>query len=128
MEYASAISFIERSAAGDYTEAEHREFIDWLFTASAREVQGVMDAAMAGRLALDTEQTADPGLVGRIEAALDQFEEESRQEHEEQAGQVPAQETEQAAEEERVAPGRIRRFPRFTVAAAIILLLAGAGW
>jgi ferric-dicitrate binding protein FerR (iron transport regulator) len=108
MEYSSAIAFIQKFAAGDYTEGEHREFIAWLRLASVAEVEGVMDAAMARGLALTAEKEADAVLVSRIEAALNQFEQESGQ--------------------ERAGPAPIRRLTRWTVAAAVILLLAGAGW
>jgi transmembrane sensor len=109
MEYAAVIAFIEQFATGQYTEAEHREFIAWLYSAPPAEVERVMDAAMARGLApLSAEKEADGVLVGRIEAALDEFEQESGQ--------------------ERPGAARIRRFTRFSVAAAVIVLLAGAGW
>jgi transmembrane sensor len=106
MEYAAAIAFIEQFASGSYTPADHREFVSWLNSASADETEAVMELALSRCLAFPPSPTADLELVRRIEASLDQYEQESRG--------------------ERVG-ARVRRIWRFS-AAAILLLLAGAGW
>ena len=72
------------------------------------ELERVMELAMSKGLALPAIQNADAHLVGRIEAALDQYDKEARQ--------------------GRGEPTSIRRLLRFTAAAAIFVLLAGAGW
>jgi len=102
MEYSSAIAFIQKFAAGDYTEGEHREFATWLNSASPSELEGVLEAAAGEGLAVPAVSLADAGLVRRIEASLDEYE---------------------------VAPlRRIRRFAAAASIAALLILLAGAGW
>jgi len=74
MEYSSAIAFIQKFAAGDYTEGEHREFATWLNSASPSELEGVLEAAAGEGLAVPAVSLADAGLVRRIEASLDEYE------------------------------------------------------
>jgi transmembrane sensor len=102
MEYSSAIAFIQKFAAGDYTEVEHRQFVAWLNTVSPAELDGVLEAAIGEELAVPAVPMVDSDLVRRIEASLDEYE---------------------------VAPiRRIRLFTAVASVAALLLLLAGAGW
>jgi transmembrane sensor len=105
MDYSSAIRFTQQFAAGNYTEAEHREFLDWLASAPTAELIPVVDAASEAAAARPPSQTADPALVAKIEAALDEYRQQRR-------------------------PQTIYRrlITRLTAAAAILILLAAASW
>jgi transmembrane sensor len=66
--------FLEKFALGNYSEEEHQQFIDWLKTASMKEVESKVEEykSIAGsRPAL---MNANPQLIAQIEAALDQYE------------------------------------------------------
>ncbi|HEX9513053.1 MAG TPA: FecR domain-containing protein [Puia sp.] len=120
MEYSTAITFIEKFAAGVYTEGEHREFVSWLNSAPPVELDRVLEAAIRVGLAVSADQTvpavpvADASLVRRIEASLDEYELAS-----------------EGLQEPEPRLPRVRRLSRFSAVAsiaALLLLLAGAGW
>src|ERR1051325_9149514 len=73
MDPAKIKSFIEKFSKGNYSEEEHQEFIEWLKKAPISEVE-----AIAERYDLIGEHSTlskndHSNLVGRIEAALDQW-------------------------------------------------------
>lgn len=103
MTYSSAIAFTEKFAAGNYTAAEHAEFVEWLNTAPEEEFGELLETFRNIAAARPPVGTADPALVAKIEAGLDRYEAGKR-------GSI------------------VRRLVRISAAAAILLLLAGAGW
>ncbi|HVU94344.1 MAG TPA: FecR domain-containing protein [Puia sp.] len=119
MEYSSAITFINQFAAGDYTESEHRDFVSWLNSASQDEVDRVMEAAMSMGLS-GSGMAVDAGLVRRIEAGLDEYEQSLQYPDEPEESKTPQHLPTGSRQ-----PGILARIASV---AALVLLLAGAGW
>jgi len=113
MTYSSAIAFSERFAAGQYTAAEHAEFVAWLNTAPQTEIGELLETFRKIAAARPPAETADPALVAKIEASLDRYETEQ---------------TDHAAGDAGEERSPLRRMFRYSAAAAILLLLTGAGW
>ena len=114
MDYTSAIAFLERWAADrDLPPAEHAEFVRWMVTAPEAEREALLEWAMERALEWPDAASADPGLVARIEAALD------------------AEGVEEMPMWAVVEPHTKRRIVRHLVgyaAAAVLIVLAGTSW
>jgi len=67
-------SFIHRFVAGNFTEAEHQQFIEWLKTAPTTETEKILDLyySISGQREIIAGDP-DPHLVSQIETALDQY-------------------------------------------------------
>ena len=67
--------FLDKYAVGNYTEAEHFRFIDWVKKGSMEEVNKILEVyPLIMTLHAGPEFQADQQLVREIEAALDQYE------------------------------------------------------
>jgi len=70
--------FLKRYAENDYTDQEHKQFIDWLNWAPISEIQVVMDKYQDLTERKSVEETeAYPALIQGIESKLDQLKDQS---------------------------------------------------
>src|SRR5882757_2343885 len=60
-------SFLEKFAAGNHTEEDHQQFVDWLKVAPMGEVEKLVN-----EFTIHESGVANPELISKIEAALDQ--------------------------------------------------------
>lgn len=68
-------AFFKKYAAGEHTQADHHEFIEWLKTADISEVEYFADAYRnISQNMQSSPEAADTGIILQIEKALDQYE------------------------------------------------------
>jgi transmembrane sensor len=68
--------FLQRYDGNTFTEEEHRQFLDWLRTASQREVEEIADRYQSLVATKAPQAASYPGLVTSIETALDRVDQE----------------------------------------------------
>ncbi|MGZ8556899.1 MAG: FecR family protein [Chitinophagaceae bacterium] len=100
-------SFFEKFAVGEYTEAEHQQFIEWLKNASLREVEAALEEY---KILIEEKNIpaneVDTNLVAGIEGTLDQY---------------------QLSEGQKNKPFKIIRWKiLLRIAASLIIFMAGA--
>src|SRR5258708_3770257 len=106
MDQTSAIAFLDKYATGNYSPAEHREFVEWLAAAPQAELTPLVDAATMAAAARPPSATTNVLLIAKIETALDAA----------------------TAEQQLRRRTLYRRITRLTAAAAALILLLGAAW
>lgn len=67
-------SFIEKYAAGTYTEAEHQEFKNWLISAPLTEIDEILNDYSNFSKPFSSPSSLHPNLAASIEATIDQYE------------------------------------------------------